>query len=261
VTGSTNDCCGPGADARRRARLTNINYCCLTDSGDGARPQTATRLMAPANEGVAGEVHCWLREYVSFRGVVMPPEELSLVELRCAVAVVRADGVLLLQRLDHGDWVLPGGCPRQHESMGSCARREIREETGLDVHPSRCALVLEVNDPVTRRRTVELVFVAHEFDTSIPVAGDPGRRAAWVGWDELRRLKLRPPIAGFLPDLARRRGEHARYLGKMWRPAEACDDQSAAVDHADAIDKSAASVDVGEHRGGTTPTTAERPAG
>jgi 8-oxo-dGTP diphosphatase len=166
----------------------------------------------------------------------MPPEELSLVELRCAVAVVRADAVLLVQRPDQRDWVLPGGCPRQHESMGSCARREVREETGLDVHPSRCALVLEVNDPVTRRRTVELVFVAHEFDTSIPLAGEPGRRAVWVGWDELRRIKLRPPIAGFLPDLARRRGENARYLGNMWRPAELRDDQSAVMDRADATD-------------------------
>ena len=31
----------------------------------------------------------------------------SLVELRCAVAVVRRDAVSLLQRHDHGGWVLP----------------------------------------------------------------------------------------------------------------------------------------------------------
>lgn len=64
----------------------------------------------------------------------------SLVELRCAVAVVSRDTVLLQQRYDHGDWVLPGGRPRDHESMQSCARRETREETGLDVHPNRCSI-------------------------------------------------------------------------------------------------------------------------
>lgn len=149
----------------------------------------------------------------------MAPDDESLVELRCAVAVVRPDAVLLLHRPDHGDWVLPGGCPRQHESMGSCARREGREETGLDVHPSRCAPMLEVNDPITRRRTVELVFVADEFDTATPLEGEPGCRAVWVGWDELKGLGLRPPIAGLLPDLARRRGAYARYLGNMWRGA------------------------------------------
>jgi 8-oxo-dGTP diphosphatase len=148
----------------------------------------------------------------------MRSDDDSPVELRCAVAVIRGDAVLLLHRQDHGDWVLPGGTPRQHESMGSCARRETREETGLDVHPSRCALILEVNDPVARRRVVELVFVADEFDTSAPVSGEPGRKPVWIGWDELQKVMLRPEIGGFLPDLARRRGEYARYLGNMWRP-------------------------------------------
>ena len=150
----------------------------------------------------------------------MNPSDESPVELRCAVAVVRGDAVLLLHRPDHGDWVLPGGRPRQHESMGSCARREIREETGLDVHPSRCALVLEVNDPVARRRVVELVFAADEFDASAPVRGEPGRTPVWMRWDELKNVTLRPPIAGFLPELAQRRGEYARYLGNMWRPGQ-----------------------------------------
>lgn len=141
----------------------------------------------------------------------------SLVKLRCAVAVVRRDAILLLERHDHSDWVLPGGRPRNHESMQSCARRETREETGLDVHPNRCGLVLEVNDPITRWRIVELAFVADEFDASAPLSGDPGRRPAWVSWGDLKGLTLRPPIGGFLPDLARRGGAHGRYLGNVWR--------------------------------------------
>jgi 8-oxo-dGTP diphosphatase len=159
----------------------------------------------------------WPTHELRWRSSMNAPDE-SPVELRCAVAIVRGDAILLLQRLDNGDWVLPGGRPRQHESMASCARREVREETGLDVHPGRCGLVLEVNDPVTRRRIVELVFVADEFDTMTRVEGEPGRRAAWVNWEQLKTLRLRPPIAGYLPELGRRRGEYARYLGNMWRP-------------------------------------------
>jgi 8-oxo-dGTP diphosphatase len=150
----------------------------------------------------------------------MKPDDELPVELRCAVAIVRGETVLLLQREDEGDWVLPGGTPRPHEGLGSCARREAREETGLDVHPNRCALVLEVNDPVSRRRVVELVFAADETDTSAPVSGEPGRKPVWVGLGELKTLALRPPIGGFLPDLAHRRGEYARYLGNMWRPEQ-----------------------------------------
>jgi 8-oxo-dGTP pyrophosphatase MutT (NUDIX family) len=147
------------------------------------------------------------------------PYDESPVELRCAVAITRADAVLLLRRPAQSDWVLPGGRPRQHESMGSCARREVREETGLDVHPSRCALVLEVNDPIARRRIVELVFVADEFDTNAPVHSEPGRQAVWVGFDDLKDVALRPPIGGYLRQVARRRETYARYLGNMWRPA------------------------------------------
>lgn len=141
----------------------------------------------------------------------------SLVDLRCAVVVVRRDAVLLLQR-DLGDWVLPGGRPRPHESIGSCARREAREETGLDVQPVGCALVLEVNDPETHRRIVELVFLADEFDSDALITAEPGRRPMWVSWEDLKAVELRPPIAGFLRDLSRRDGKYARYLGNMWRP-------------------------------------------
>ncbi|HTQ18901.1 NUDIX hydrolase [Mycobacterium sp.] len=145
----------------------------------------------------------------------------SLVELRCAVAVVRSDAVLLLQRDECGDWVLPGGRPRPHESMASCARREVREETGLDIQPAGCALVLEVNDPETRRRVVELIFLADEFDTTVQLCGEPGRRPSWVGWHDLKDVVLRPPIAGYLPALTRRHGTYARYLGNLWRPRSA----------------------------------------
>jgi len=102
--------------------------------------------------------------------------------------------------------------------MQSCARRETREETGLSVHPNRCGLILEVNDPIARRRIVELVFVADEFDASARLSGEPGRCPVWVGWDDLKGLILRPPIGGFLPELARRDGVFGRYLGNMWRP-------------------------------------------
>ena len=147
----------------------------------------------------------------------MYPAHESLVELRCAVAVVRRDTVLLVQRHDHGDWVLPGGRPRNHGSMQSCARRETREETGLDVHPNRCGLVLEVNDPITRRRIMELVLVADEFDASARLSGERDRRPGWVSWDDLKGLTVRPPIGGFLPELARRGGALGCSLGNVWR--------------------------------------------
>lgn len=173
--------------------------------------------MAPATfEGVAGGLCLESRQPDTF-GVAMKSADESLVELRCAMAILRKDAVLLLQR-DDGDWVLPGGRPRAHESMGSCVRRETREETGLDIEPLGCALVLEVNDPHSRRRIVELVFVAGQFDSDAPTGGEPGRTPTWVSWEDLKGVALHPPIAGFLRDLSQGDGRHARYLGNLWRP-------------------------------------------
>lgn len=43
------------------------------------------------------------------------------------------DGRLVVRRTRNGDWVLPKGHVRPGESLEEAARREIREETGLDV--------------------------------------------------------------------------------------------------------------------------------
>lgn len=150
----------------------------------------------------------------------MIPGEDTLVDLRCSVSLVRGDSFLLLERTATQDWVLPGGRPRDGESMAACARRETREETGLDVNPTRCALVLEVIDPLKQRRVVELVFTADGLVSDGPLTGEPGTVSHWIPRAQLEQLKLRPPIAGHLPGLGRDQQRGAPYLGNMWRPDE-----------------------------------------
>jgi 8-oxo-dGTP diphosphatase len=141
------------------------------------------------------------------------------VDLRCSVAVIRDDHFLLIHRTKTDDWVLPGGTPRRGESMTSCARRETREETGLAVTPNRCAFVLEVGgDGQTRR--VELVFTAELRENGDLIAGEDGTTPQWTHLDQLPALRLRPPLAGYLPALVRGNRGTAAYLGNMWRPEE-----------------------------------------
>lgn len=178
--------------------------------------KTATRLMAPANEGVAGGP-CFLSCYSgTFGDTAMKSADDTLVRLRCAVTLVRKDAVLPVQRHDHGDCVQAGGRPHPYDSMGSCARRETREETGLDVQPAGRAPAAEVNGRPTRRRRVELPRGAVGFDTEVRVTGEPGRQPRWVCWKE--GVALRRPIAVSLPDLARRIAAYARYPGTLRRP-------------------------------------------
>lgn len=44
--------------------------------------------------------------------------------------------------------------------MLGCARREVREETGLDVDPGQCAFVLETIDSSGEQRVIEVVFLS-----------------------------------------------------------------------------------------------------
>ena len=56
----------------------------------------------------------------------------------CAAAVIRKDGGILLQRrADDDKWALPGGAIDPAEAPAQALAREVREETGLIVRPTR----------------------------------------------------------------------------------------------------------------------------
>jgi ADP-ribose pyrophosphatase YjhB (NUDIX family) len=144
------------------------------------------------------------------------------VDVRCSAAIFRDGGVLLVHhaRDDGADyWVLSGGTPHPGESMGACAQRETLEETGMSIAPGRVAFVLEALAPGSRRRMVDLVFLA-----ALTVGGEPEAREAdlearFVPLNVLAGLALRPPLAGHLRWLHERGPTRtAAYLGNLWRP-------------------------------------------
>lgn len=148
----------------------------------------------------------------------MPDETL----LRCSTIVLRGQSVLLVHRTSPGpdDWVLPGGTPRAGESMAACARREIREETGLAVEPARVAFVLEAFDPTARQRTVDLVFACDgSAPGQEPHPQETGMEPEFIGFPQLRALDLKPPLAGHLAGFQQHGNRrYAPYLGDLWRP-------------------------------------------
>jgi 8-oxo-dGTP diphosphatase len=144
------------------------------------------------------------------------------VELRCSAIVVRKRTVLLVHRVGSGagDWVLPGGTPRAGESMAACARREVREETGLYVNPDKVAYVLEASGPDSGPRTVDIVFLAADpAPDQVPEQREKDLAPVFVPVDRIQELDLRPPVAGHLRAMLDRRRElYAPYLANLWRP-------------------------------------------
>jgi 8-oxo-dGTP diphosphatase len=140
-------------------------------------------------------------------------------DVRCSVLVLRKHEVLLVHRTHDGldDWVLPGGTPDEGESMTSCARRELWEETGISADPSHVAFVVESVRPGSSHRLLDIVFAV-----SGPVLGRessrvPGLEPHFVLPGQLAGLNVHPSLTGGLIRLLDP-GDHgyAPYIGNRW---------------------------------------------
>ena len=142
------------------------------------------------------------------------------VDLRCSVLLFRSDSVLLCRRTDRKDvWVLPGGTPRGGEATAAAARREVEEETGLQVAAERVAFVLETSSWDRVHHRIEIVFLGAEQDRrTVPVQLEENLDPSFVPLADLHKIGLRPPIAGYIRGFARSRPATASYLGNLWRP-------------------------------------------
>jgi 8-oxo-dGTP diphosphatase len=81
--------------------------------------------------------------------------ELAGHSVSVAGVVVDSEGrALLIQRRDNHRWEPPGGVLELHESIEDGLRREVREETGLDVEPVTLSGVYKN----MRRGIIALVF-------------------------------------------------------------------------------------------------------
>jgi 8-oxo-dGTP diphosphatase len=82
----------------------------------------------------------------------------SAPRLGSAVIVRLEDGRILLGRRDkepnRGKWILPGGGVQLFESIEEAARREIREETGLEIEVEGRAGVFELINPPNEHRVI-----------------------------------------------------------------------------------------------------------
>lgn len=101
------------------------------------------------------------------------------------VVVNDQDDVLLIQRRDNGRWEPPGGVLEFGESIREGLRREVREETGLDVEPSELTGVYRN----MARGIVSLVFRCKVIQ-GIPTETAESRAIRWVRSEDVPSLAV-----------------------------------------------------------------------
>ena len=96
------------------------------------------------------------------------------------IVVNNADQVLVVQRRDNGHWEPPGGVLELHEQFEEGVRREVHEETGMNVHVERLTGVYKN----LTRGVVALVFRCSPLGDPDPVSDE----AAKIRWADLAEI-------------------------------------------------------------------------
>lgn len=101
-----------------------------------------------------------------------------------------------------GMWAVPGGRQRRGETMDEAIRREVREETGLEVQvgdPVWIGDIIDDADPPAYHYAI-VDFTAFVIGGTL-VAGDDAAEVRWVDLGEVRLLPLTPTMLELLTDL------------------------------------------------------------
>ncbi|MDB5096497.1 MAG: hydrolase [Cyanobacteria bacterium RYN_339] len=144
----------------------------------------------------------------------------DLPRTRVAVVLVEGDRVLLVRhtKKDKSYWLLPGGGLDYGEGIAECARREIREETGLEIQVERFLYLSEAIAPDRSRHILNITVLGRLAGGELTTPDEEVLDAVqWFPIVELPTLTLYPAIqphllashaAGFVHEM--------RYLGSIW---------------------------------------------
>jgi ADP-ribose pyrophosphatase YjhB (NUDIX family) len=118
-------------------------------------------------------------------------------EVAVGAVVVRDRRLLLIERgrgVNVGLWSLPGGRVEPAETLHAAVRRELHEETGLQVRVGPlCGIAERISE---QAHYVILDFWADADGT--PIAGDDAAGVAWADRTDLDRLHLVDGLLDFL---------------------------------------------------------------
>lgn len=129
--------------------------------------------------------------------------------------ILNRNRILLVERGKNplkGYWSLPGGVVESGETLDHAIRREVLEETGLQIEPLG---VLEIFERIMRdaKGAAEYHYVLIDYVCRLiagtPCAGDDVSRVAWVKQSSLRDYTITEGTLPVIEKAFRRRGKYA----------------------------------------------------
>lgn len=143
--------------------------------------------------------------------------------VRVAVVITKDDSILLVQHRKGAQryWLLPGGGLDFGETIAEAARRELWEETGLDIKIGGYLYLSEAIAPDGTRHMVQVTLKAELVDEAPFVIpdGDVIESVEWVPVSALAGLDLRPAMAGpLMRSHAEGFAHEMRFLETPWTP-------------------------------------------
>lgn len=115
--------------------------------------------------------------------------------LGVSIAVFKNDEVVLVQRGHppyEGSWSFPGGKVQPGETLEQAARRELHEETGLEVSALQFIYPVEMihrESGLLRHHIVLMQFAAH-YESGQAKAMDDARALRWEKLNDLSSLNV-----------------------------------------------------------------------
>jgi ADP-ribose pyrophosphatase YjhB (NUDIX family) len=105
------------------------------------------------------------------------------------IIIELSGGIILIERSNPPfGWAIPGGFLDYGETLEDCARREAKEETGLNIYDLKQMHTYSDPKRDPRFQTVTTVFVAKAKGR--PRAGDDAQNLKVVSPDEIKNLRL-----------------------------------------------------------------------
>ena len=111
-----------------------------------------------------------------------------------AIVYCRENGnplILLIQRGQppfKDKWALPGGFVNKNELLETACKRELYEETGLQLEKMNQFRTFDAIDRDPRHRTISVVFSAMVDEKTEVNGGDDAAQAGWFPFDHLPEL-------------------------------------------------------------------------